>query len=114
MKNYSPYNGNTDDLTLNSADSIYTEQGGEYSLLNLVQLGSDYSTGFLGSVTFGVEMKDTIDGTSRSTNSLSTLTGTSSTAVVSTQFTSFAEKAQISVMTGAVILLAGVFIRVIL
>jgi hypothetical protein len=56
MKNYSPYNGNTDELTLNSVDSIYTEQRGEYGLLDLVQLGSDYSSRFLGSVTFGVEI----------------------------------------------------------
>ena len=56
MQNISPYSRNINRLTLNADDRLYTHQGGEYSLVNLIQLGDDYSTGFMGSVTFGVEI----------------------------------------------------------
>jgi hypothetical protein len=61
MGNYVPYSGNTNKITLNEADGIYTHQGGKYSLVNPAQLGPEYSAGFLGSVTFGVEMTKSVN-----------------------------------------------------
>jgi len=81
MANYEPYSRNKNKLTLNSEDNIYLGQGGEYSLLNLVQLGSDYSSGFLGSLTLGVEAANTSSSTSTTslTAQISTATSSSST-----------------------------------
>jgi hypothetical protein len=84
MKNYEPYKGDTNELTLNSEDSIYSDQGGEYGLLNLVSLGTDYSAGFLGSVTFGVEVDDDMSVSS------STSSGTSSCAASGSVVSSYA------------------------
>ena len=93
MANYEPYSQNKAQLTLNSEDNIYLDQGGEYSLLNLVQLGSSYSSGFLGSVTLGVEANDTSSttasstSTSHSTGISTTTTGTGAVAATSSSWT---------------------------
>ena len=75
---YYPYTLNTVELVLNEDDAIYNQQGGEYALLNLVQLGSEYSAGFLGSVTIGVETNDTSPSTT--TTSSGTRVSSSSSA----------------------------------
>jgi hypothetical protein len=120
MKNYEPYSGDTNDLTLNSEDSIYLDQGGEYGLLNLVSLGTDYSAGFLGSVTFGVEVDDmSVSSSSSATSSyvgttegVSGVIGTTIPSTVPTQASSFAEKSRAltGVLGGAIIIATGVFL----
>jgi hypothetical protein len=82
MAKYQPYSQNTVELTLNSEDSIYTSQGGEYSLLNLVQLGTNYSAGFLGSLTLGVEANETDTSSTSSTTATSSSTGSVDSVIV--------------------------------
>ena len=80
IANYEPYSQNKVQLTLNSEDNIYLDQGGKYSLLNLVQLGSSYSSGFLGSVTLGVEANDTSSSFTSATRTATTGTGAAAAA----------------------------------
>jgi hypothetical protein len=87
MKNYYPYSGDQNTLTLNSEDSIYTEQSGESGLLNLVQLGSDYSAGFLGSITVGIsggsgDASDVVSSSSQSSASMQTIGSSTETVAV--------------------------------
>ena len=96
MKNYYPYSGDQNTLTLNSEDSIYTQQSGESGLLNLVRLGSDYAAGFLGSITVGISggSGDASDAGS------STATGTAISSSVPVN-TSLATKSAVSVFSVA-------------
>ena len=50
-----PYSSNTAARTLNTADRVYTEQGGAKSLLELKKLGSSVSEGYLGTITLVVD-----------------------------------------------------------
>jgi protocatechuate 3,4-dioxygenase beta subunit len=50
-----PYSSDTDARTFDSADHVYTEQGGKRSQLKLSKLGTAISDGFLGRITLGVD-----------------------------------------------------------
>jgi len=99
--NYYPYNLNTVELTLNSEDSIYLQQGGEYALLNLVKLGSDYSAGFLGSLTVGVESNGTDSSATSSVSTSSTSKAPSGTTVAGSTTTVGAVTTQSSTSWGS-------------
>ncbi len=54
-----PYATDTDARTLDPVDSVYTQQGGKKSVLRLRLLGNSVSSGYLGTITLGVNPAST-------------------------------------------------------